>query len=205
MLFLRCIILIQIATISAFGQPTRQSRPSNLPNQPGPLVRSLYQQAVARHPLGIPYGADMEVFAPYLSKTLLHRFDLNDACFADWHRQNPDPNLKPPTGLLENGVFSGGNEEAEPRAFHIEKTESERDGSVHVYVQLTGGAPPEKSLMWRVAAVVVRENGHLVVDDVIYLKEPWENAGGRLSARLSANCDGPHWVGLVDRKNNTKQ
>jgi hypothetical protein len=204
-MFLRCIILIQLATVSAFGQPVREGNPSTVPNQPEALVRSLYQQVVVRHPLGIPYGADMKVFAPYLSKALLHRFDLNDACFADWRRQNPDPNLKPPIGLLENGIFSGGNEEAEPRAYHIERMESEKDGSLNVYVRLTGGTPREKPLVWRVAAVVVRENGHFVIDDVIYLKDDNRAADSRLSAYLSAGCDGPRWVGDGDQRNELKQ
>jgi hypothetical protein len=48
------------------------------------------EQVVVRHPLGIPYGADMNIFAPYLSKTLLHRFDVSNACFADWRKRIPD-------------------------------------------------------------------------------------------------------------------
>jgi hypothetical protein len=193
---LRYIIFMQFATIGALGQPARQSNPSSLPNRPEALVRSLYRQVVARHPLGIPYGADMKIFAPYLSKTLLHRFDLNDACFADWRRQNPDPSLKPPVGLIENGLFSGGNEEAEPRAFHIERMESEGDGSFRVYVRLAWGAPPEKPLIWRVAAVVVRENGHFVVDDVLFLKDKDQEVDSRLSETLAAGCDGTRWIGV---------
>jgi hypothetical protein len=202
---LRYIIFMQFATIGALGQPARQSNPYSLPNQPEALVRSLYKQVVARHPLGIPYGADMKVFAPYLSKTLLHRFDLNDACFADWHRQNPDPDLKPPVGLIEDGIFSGANEEAEPRAFHIERMEAERDGSFRVYVRFTRGTPPEKSLIWRVATIIVRENGHYVIDDVIYLKDKDHDAESRLSEGLSYGCDGSRWVGHGGQRSDQKQ
>jgi hypothetical protein len=196
---LSSVCLLPLLTVLAWGQGAPQGKPSALPNQPDALVSSLYTQVVARHPLGIPYGADMKVFAPYLSKTLLHRFDLNNACFADWRRQNPDPSMKPPVGLIESGVFSGGNEEAEPQAFHIEKTESENDGSSRVYVKLTLGAAPDKPLIWYVAAVVVRENGRPVVEDVLFLKDNDREIDSRLSEALAAGCDGPRWVGEGNR------
>jgi hypothetical protein len=202
---LSSISFLIFATALVLGQLGDQSKPSALPNEPKTLVKSLYTQVVARHPVGLPKGADMEFFAPYLSNTLLHRIDLVDACGADWYRQNPDPSLKPDIGWLELGLFSGGEEETTPSTFIIERAQSEKDGSIRVYVKLTYEEPHAKPFIWHVAAIVLRQNDHYVVDDVIYLKEPWENAGGRLSARLSANCDGPHWVGLVDRKNNTKQ
>jgi hypothetical protein len=133
-------------------------------------------------------------FAPYLSKALLHRIDVNDACQDDWARQHPDPNSKPP--FLESGLFSGGDNEAYPRAFHIEKAQTEKDGSFRVYVALTGGIPPDKPSHWHVIALVVQKTGHYVVDDVIYVNDGWRNAAeSRLSKYLSQDCDGPHWVG----------
>jgi hypothetical protein len=137
----------------------------------------------------------MKAFAPYLSKALRYRFDLNNACFVDWCKQNPDPSLKPPVGLIENGIFSGANEEAEPQAFHIERTESEKDGSSRVYVRLTVGDPPNKPMVWYVAAVVVREGGRPAVDDVLYLKGENGEVESRLSTDLSSGCDGARWVG----------
>ena len=169
----------------------------SLPNEPVALARSLYQQVVARPPEGMLSGADWKIFAPYLSKTLMHRIDLNIACEKDWYRQYPDPDLKPP--VLEMGLFSGANEKTEPRTFHIERTESEKDGSLHVYVRLTWGLP-EKPFIWHVAAILVRENGRLVVDDVIFLKDEKDESGVdyRLSESLSDGCDGPRWVGYPD-------
>src|SRR5215467_13412823 len=67
---LRWIILLQFTTISAIGQPG-QSKAPGAPKQPEATVRSLYREVVARHPVGIPGGADKNVFAPYLSKSLL--------------------------------------------------------------------------------------------------------------------------------------
>jgi hypothetical protein len=108
----------------------------------------------------------MKPFAPYLSKTLLHRMDLAIACVDDWHRQNPEPHLKPELGWLELGLFSGDNERAFPQTFLIERKQSEEDGAIRVYVRLTWSTTNEIPLTWRVAAIVVRENGHFVVDDV---------------------------------------
>jgi hypothetical protein len=192
---LRSILLLQFATTLALGQSAPEGKPASLPNQPEALVRSLYKEVVARHPIGIPRDADMKIFAPYLSKALLHRIDIAHACAADYDRQYPDPNLKPPFAWLEAGLFSGDDEQAEPRAFEIERTQSEDDGSARVYMRLTWGPPPEKPLTWPVAAVVVREDNRFVLDDVIYLKDQNREAEARLSQYLSAGCDGTHWVG----------
>jgi len=170
-----------------------------LPNQPEAFVRSLYTQVVARRPVGIPGGEDWKVFAPYLSKALLHRIDSALACGADWDRQFPDPNLKPEIGWLELGLFSGGDDELELRTFQVESTRSEKDGSFRVYVRLTWGYPPERPWTSSVAATVVRENGRVVIDEVTYLKDKPEDTEWRLSDGLSSGCDGPRWVGVREK------
>ena len=144
----------------------------------------------------------MKVFAPYLSKTLLHRVDVAMACSADEARQHPDPHSKPQIAWLEAGLFSGDDEQASPRTFHIEKKQREKDGSFRVYVRLTWGLRP---LIWQVAAIVVRENGRFVVDDVVYLKDENRDVDSRLSEYLSAGCDGTRWVGRGDRRSDPKQ
>jgi len=204
MSLLRCVILLQFAMPLALGQAAGNSKPASLPHQPEALVRSLYAEVVARHPIGIPYGADMRIFAPYLSEGLLHRIDLAIACGTDWSRQHPDPNLKPEIGWLESGLFSGDNERATPQTFRIERMQSEQDGSFRAYVRLTWGTTQEKQLIWRVAVVVVRANGHFLVDDVIYLKDDVRDTEGRLSEALSSGCDGPRWVGFGDKRNSLK-
>lgn len=206
MKLLRWTILLQFTTILAFGQPVHQGEPPRPSEQPEAMVRSLYKAVVARQPIGIPESSASKLFfAPYLSKGLLHRIDLALACGEDWHRKNPDPNLKPEVGWLELGLFSGDSEEAEPRAFHIERTQTEKDGSFRVYVRLTWGGPPESTLIWHVAAVVVRENGQFVVDDVLYLKDDGPDVESRLSVRLSAGCDGSHWIGFGKQQGDPKQ
>jgi hypothetical protein len=198
----RLMLVLQLVSSSAVGQVNRspQKRTSHVPasaeRSPEAVVRELYREVVARHPVGIPRDAEMRGFAPYLSEELIRRIDIALACAADWDRQYPDHNLKPPFAWLEAGLFSGDDEQALPRDFHIQETQSENDGSFRVYVRLTWGAPASPWI-WRVAAIVVLEGGHFVVDDVIYLRDQNRDVDSRLSEYLSAGCDGPRWVDYV--------
>ena len=197
----RLMLVMQLVSLSVLvgqvnGSPQKGTShvPANAERPPDAVVRALYREVVARHPVAIPEDKDMKVFAPYLSKALLHRIDLAVACTGDWSRQHPDPNEKPPFAWLESGLFSGEDERTSPRAFHIEKTQEERDGSFRVYVRLTWGTP-SKPWIWRVAPVVVRESGHFVVDDIIFLKDENQDVEYRLSGALAAGCDGSRWLG----------
>jgi hypothetical protein len=196
MTFLRCIILLQFTTTVAVGRLTQQSKLPSAHEQPEATVRNLYREVVARHPVGIPGSADMKIFAPFLSKALLHRIDLAVACEADEARQHPEPSLKPEVAWLESGLFSGANERTSPRTFRIERAQQERDGSFRVYVRLTWGASANPWI-WHVAAVVVRENGRFVVDEVIFLKDESQDVEYRLSETLASGCDGGRWVGRL--------
>jgi hypothetical protein len=203
MTYLRCVILLRFTTILVLGQLT-QSRPQSLPKQSETMVRSLYSEVVARHPVGIPRNADMKVFAPYLSKALLHRIDSAIGCETDEARQRPEPNLKPQIEWLEFGLFTGGNEKVSPRTFHVEKAQSDKNGSFRVNVRFTWGATASPWI-WHVTAIVVRQGGRFVVDDVIFLKD--ENTledESRLSDVLAAGCDGPRWVGYRGERNDLK-
>ncbi|HSE49084.1 MAG TPA: hypothetical protein VLA96_07760 [Terriglobales bacterium] len=174
-----------------------------IPNRPKPLVQSLYAEVVAHHPLGISVGGKLKVFAPYLSKALLHRINLANTCLEDWDRQNPDPTAKPPG--IEGGLFTGDDLRGEPQAFVIERVQSAEDGSVRVYVRLTHQEPGESPWSWRVAAIVVRESGRPVVDDVIYLGDTPQDVDTRLSEYLTQGCDGPRWVGSGVGSDNKQQ
>jgi hypothetical protein len=81
----------------------------------------------------------MTTFVPDLSKIMLHRIDLLLACEADWLKQHSNSDLKPPFGLFESGLFSGGDERSEPQAFRVERAQSQKDGSFRVDVGLTWG------------------------------------------------------------------
>jgi hypothetical protein len=205
MTHLRVFVFLLISAAFAFGQKPQNGNPSSPPKQALVLAQKFYREVVARHPTGLPSGADRSVFTPYLSKRLLERIDLAKACADDWVRQDrkrmsmkdqvPE---KAPFGWAEAGVFSGPDERTEPDAFFIERAESEQDGSIRVYVRLTLSSPPPET--WGVAAVLVRERGRLVVDDVIYLRDKSDAADVWLSKLLSHGCNGSRWVGFVDGK-----
>lgn len=197
---LRCILLLPFATTLALSQAAHHSDQPGLPSQPEALVRSFYQQVVARHPHDLLKSTDMKVFAPYLSKALLRKIDLAKACSDDWDRQNPEPHLKAEMAS-QFGIFYGERWNAEPRALKIERTQSEKDGSSRVYVDLTSAGSPARRYTWHVAAAVLREDGRYVIDDVIYINDATYDypedkpADQRLSEYLAAGCDGPRWIG----------
>jgi hypothetical protein len=190
------------------------------PTSRWPLSTVFISRLVAHAPGGIPSGTDWKIFAPYMSKTLLHRIDDFNACAADWFRRLQDPRYpqKPPFGVYESGIFSGGDERTGPRVFNIERTQAQKDGSVRVYVRLAWWEAPvdkpdkwrvsrDRPYIWHVAPIVVRENGRLVVDDVIYLRDETRpgDVDWRLSQSLSQGCDGPRWVGYHEQADHPEQ
>jgi hypothetical protein len=190
------IVLLQLVS---FAFPNAPADPS-----PDSVVRELYQQVVARRPLGIPKGEDKAALWPFLSKRLIQKLDVAQTCEDDYLRQRPDKNGKPAFGWLETGLFSGSNERAIPAATAVERTEPMKDGTFRVYVRLTYkesfetyGKPPDPThtFDWHVAAVVVSEERRFVVNDVLMFKDDSTKIASRLTDSFTG-CDGPHWVGI---------
>jgi hypothetical protein len=48
---LRCFFLLQFATALALAQPALQGNSADPPDEPAEMVRSLYREVVARHPV----------------------------------------------------------------------------------------------------------------------------------------------------------
>lgn len=192
---IQSMLLLTFAMLTAISQLSGQVQSDPSTRQPVVLVQRLYTQVVSLHPIGVTKGADMTTFAPYLSKALRHRIDLTATCEADWFRQHPETGMKPDFGWLELGLFSGDEEMAEPSAFEVEKTQTEKDGTVRVNLKLTHAESNERPWTWQVAAIVRREDGRYVVDDVIYLKDKNNPSDVWLSKILSNGCSGPRWVG----------
>ncbi len=178
----------------------------NGPVAPSPdsVVRELYQQVVARKPLGIPKGEDKAALWPFLSKRLIQTLDAAQSCENDYLRQRPAEDGKPAFGWLEAGLFSGSNEWAIPASAAVERTEPMKDGTFRVYVRLTYkessetyGKPPDPThtFDWHAAAVVISEEGRFVVNDVLLFKEDSTKIQSRLADSF-AGCDGPRWVGI---------
>lgn len=128
---------------------------------------------------------------------------MHHACSRDWYRQNPKLDIKAPFGWSESGPFSGGNERESPGEFQIEKVQAEKDGSFRIGVKFTY-RPKDGPGSWRVADIVVPEDGHFVVDDVIFLKDEAMDREYRLSEVLAEGCDGPRWVGYRDPASDLK-
>jgi len=181
-----CVCLMPLLMISASGQAAPQGTSSAVPDQTNAAVDGFYKVVMARHPFGIP---DLDVFHPYLSKKLLDEFGRTKACFENWRRENPDPKLKPPVSLGDYALLSGGNKDMDPQTFHIDRTESLEDGTYRVDVKLIS-EDSSRRLTWYVAAVVARENGRPVVDDILYLKGTNRDIDFRLSDLLKLGCQG---------------
>ena len=169
-------------------------------------MQKLYSEVVARHPLGVPYGAAKTAIWPLLSKRLVKAFETRNACDADWERQHPNGNVPPsilkPPGFYEDGLFSGGNERGEINGAVVGSTRVQADGSylvdVKVWSYLDGGVPSlrtGKIYRWRVAARVISEDGQFVVDDILGLKGVFDyDKAVYMSKMLTIGCKGSHAI-----------
>ena len=190
------IVLLQLVSFVFPNAPSDQS--------PDSVVRELYQQDVARRPLGIPKGEDKTALWPFLSKRLIQKLDAAQSCEDDYLRRRPDHESKPAFGWLETGLFSGSNKWAIPASSAVERTEPMKDATFRVYVRLTykesfetNGEPPDPKhkFDWHVVAVVVSEEGRFVVNDVLLFRNDSTKSASRLTDSF-AGCEGPHRVGI---------
>jgi hypothetical protein len=170
-------------------------------------VIRLYKQVVFRKPLGIPWKkADRQAILPLLSRDLVERIRVAKECERDYFRQYPDPNLKPAFDWLEFGLFSGGNEQADPSRVAVLRSVKQKNGSYRVRVKLTWWGdfdkyprPPDPARVWNweVAVFVIRDDSRFAVNDVLYSKDT-DETGLRLSQLLSHGCKDGTWVGYPD-------
>lgn len=176
--------------LTATAQITEKAKPANRPEA---TVRSLYREVQIRAPSGLLRGADMRIFVPYISKSLSGKIALAEACERDWGSQNRGQVVKAPFAWSEFGLFSGANERTSPGKFHVESIRKAENGSFQVVVGLTY-RPGDGSGSWRVIDHVIQEDGHFVVDDVLFPKEKTEESS-TLTGRLSEGCEGSRWIG----------
>jgi hypothetical protein len=194
---LRRVVVLLLITLAGYCQASQGHHQAGVSNRAELPVRRLYQQLVSQPIGGIPTSERMKLFDPYLSDSLQNRIALARACGDDWFRLHPQNEVKAPLAWLEFGLFSGADDRSGPQTFQIEKTKSEQDGSIQVFVRLTEGTPPEKTWTWEVAAIVIREKGRWVIDDVVFLRDKDVDTENRLSEILKRGCNGEHWVGYT--------
>ncbi len=176
--------------LSAAAQTTQRPTPRARPES---TVRSVYREVQNRAPSGLLDGADMRLFAPYLSKALRQKIDLAEGCGKDWARQNRGQIIKAPFAWSEFGIFSGGVERTSPGHFHIESIHKAEDGAFQIVVVLAYRRG-DGSVSWRVIDRVIQEEGHFVIDDVLFPKDATED-GSTLTGILSEGCKVSHWIG----------
>ena len=197
MSILRCVAFLCLIQLFGYGQAPQEHHRADLSNEAELPVRRLYQQLVDRPIGGIPTIERMKSLSPYLSASLLNRIADARACGDDWFRLHPQNDTKAPLAWLEFGLFSGADDRSGPQTFQIEKAKSQEDNSIRVNVRLTEGIPPEKPWSWEVAAIVIRENGRFVINDVVFLKDKDVDTESRLSEILKRGCNGTLWVGRI--------
>jgi hypothetical protein len=171
-------------------------------------VEQLYDEIVARHPVGIPTGAKMVAIYPLLSKRLVEKLELAKTCETDYFQQHgrAKDSAEKPT-WLKSGLFSGAGNRALPNTAQAVRDGQQTDGSYQVYVNLWGpsidirnGVNSEANSpagRWQTAVKVIFESGRYVVDDVRLFDGPSTNGPSHLLSESFAGCEGAHWAGLT--------
>ncbi|MGA2340369.1 MAG: hypothetical protein ABSF75_10765 [Terracidiphilus sp.] len=188
-------LLLQLAAFSGWGNAQEA--------QPAEVVQKLYREVVARHPLGVPWGAAKTAIWPLLSTRLIKAFETRNACDLDWgnhHRNDPPESPEKPPGFYEDGLFSGSNERGVINGAAVESTKVQTDGSYLVYVNVWSyfdmgdrSLRTGKIHRWRVAARVMSESGRFVVDDILGFKGVFDyDKPVYMSKMLTLGCRGSH-------------
>ena len=155
---------------------------------------------MARHPIGIPAGAEKVTIWPLLSKKLTGQLQTAQACEEDYFRQHQATDSTAKPAWLNTGIFSGDDKHALATSSFAYSRGPQKDGSFLVNVELRY-APDNKT--WGVATRVVAEDGRFVVDDVrIFDRDSIDERGltdgpSHLLSDSFAGCEGPHWTGLT--------
>jgi len=197
----RYVSLVPLATTLIVWPTACNRHKSPEPNQPADLAQKLYADVIAHPTSDIPSGDDWKIFAPFLSRSLLHEIDIYNACIADearYYASGPPVKL---ASLAESGIFSGADEKEAPGTAQVENSQPQSDGTVRVTVKL---GLPQDQMEWRVVDVFKQEDGRFVLEDVVFPGEFFikglkddrpPGPDGYLSQELTGFCKGgTHWV-----------
>jgi hypothetical protein len=143
-------------------------------------VVSRFYDAYLQHPVyGVPSGAALQPFVPYLSERLKERLAAAAAHREQFLRNHPDSDEKPPfaDGSYFTSAFEGAGH------FELGPVTAEGPRRWRVEVRFQDAA---KTASWTDAAIVVEESGRLVIDDIVFGGAGAFNPSGRLSEALAA-------------------
>ncbi len=164
---------------------------SNTPRSALDAVRAFYSYTTRHHWLGIPYGREEKALRPLLSKRLAQQLESLEACDKDYYQRYGEflraNTYKSGLPWLEDGLFTGPNDAATPRAFRILSSRAIGENRVDVLIAFKEDWGDSEG-----DVTAILENNRWVIDDYVSMYENDELR--RLSAGY-AQCKGGQWVG----------
>jgi hypothetical protein len=164
---------------------------SNTPRSALDAVRAFYTYTTRHHWLGIPYGREEKALRPLFSKRLAQQLESLEACDKDYYQRYGEflraNTYKSGLPWLEDGLFTGPNDAATPRAFRILSSRAIGENRVDVLIAFKEDWGDSEG-----DVTAILENNRWVIDDYVSMYENDELR--RLSAGY-AQCKGGQWVG----------
>src|SRR5580700_2277705 len=164
---------------------------SNVPRSALDAVRAFYTYTTRHHWLGIPYGREEKALRPLLSRRLAQQLESLEACDKDYYQRYGEflraNTYKSGLPWLEDGLFTGPNDAATPRAFRILSSRAIGENRVDVLIAFKEDWGDSEG-----DVTAILENNRWVFDDYVSMYENDELR--RLSAGY-AQCKGGQWVG----------
>lgn len=167
------------------------------------VVGELYEQIIARHPIGAPEGKNMAAIRPLLSVRLAGELEAARKCEAEYLRDASGTiEHKEKPVWLKSDVFSGGDNRVAPTSAWPVREGQQKDGSFLVLVDLFGqtidlgnglkGGAYSPTGTWHVHVKVVSEGGRFVVDDVRLFDGNDTDGPSHLLSESLAGCSSSH-------------
>ena len=164
---------------------------SNAPRSALDAVRLFYTYITRYQQLGIPHGRAKKALRPLLSKRLAQQLESLEACDKDYYQRYGEflraNTYKSGLPWLEDGLFTGPNDAATPRAFRILSSRAIGENRVDVLIAFKEDWGDSEG-----DVTAILENNRWAIDDYVSMYENDELR--RLSAGY-AQCKGGQWVG----------
>jgi hypothetical protein len=147
-------LLLSMALVQAAG------------STPQTLASRFYTVYIKQHSSGLfLHGSAKRTLDPLLSKRLRRLLDDAAACQADWVRQQPKESTdKPP--FVDCCLFAG-SPDGMPTSFELGPTKVLPAGEYQIIVAFVRKETADV-IKWRDAVIVIEEDDHFAVDDVVY-------------------------------------